>query len=1226
MKKPATKRPAKRPVRPKKVRDRMKTPRTTAKATSSGVRKRTESAYLASIVENSQDAIIGVSLDGIIQSWNSAAERLHGYPSEEIIGKHVSILVPEDRRHEPAMLYERLGRGERVSAFETVRIRKDGSPIDVELSLAAIMDGHRPSMAVVVVRDISKRKRTEEALRMREERYALVEAATNDGVWDWNPVTHELYISPRWKALLGFADDELEAKENTFFSSIHPDDVAIVREALRSHFEEREPYDIDLRLRCKGGGFRWFNSRGQAIRDGKDRVVRMVGAITDITTAKQTEDLLFNAHQRLQAVLNAVPVGVSFSDDATCERITGNPTAMAQFGISPGANFSASTPDASAAGRQLRFFRDDRQLKGSELPLQRAVAENKIIPAVDLEVHLPDGRRLSIEARGAPIRDRDGEVVAGVAVTLDVTDRKRAETALRQSANELRKLARDLSSERSRLAEAQALAKMGSWELDLKTSVLTWSEEAYRIFGMEPKSAKVTREIFRESVHPDDRQSVREAYDRSVAEHSPFEIDHRLLLKDGTLKFVREYCQTLYDKRGKPLRSVGTVHDITESRRAEVALQQSYDVLAKVFRQVPGAIFQFQLFPDGRSCVPFASEQLRELFEIAPEEVRNDATALLNVVHPDDHDGFFASIQESARTLEPWHYEYRVLLPRQGLRWRMGDSRPERLADGSTLWNGFITDTTDRKRVEEALKDSEQQLSAIYAHVPGVVFSLAVERDGGFRFVSVNQAFVQTTGLAEERVVGKLVEEVIPEPSLGLVLGKYREAIETGRTVRWDEVSVYPTGEKHGAVSVTPIVNDKGEVTHLIGAVHDITERKHAEDALAESERRLNEAQSLGGIGDWQFDVRTGKIQWSAALFGLFERDPAKGAPNFEENMAYYFPEDSLRLHECVRCAIETGEGYELDLHLRLPSGRDAWHHAVAKVSRDRLGRVAKLFGTAQDITERKKAEETLRQLNTLLEKRVALRTASLLTSTDSLLRSSNELRKEKDERRRLEEEIIEISEAERRRIGHDLHDDLGQQLAGLSWLSSVLEKNLAAQSSPETGSAARIAALLGGALNLTRSLARGLQPVPVEPGGLMAALTGLATRTSEMFKVECVFECKRPVHIRNPTAATHLYRIAQEAVTNAVRHGHAKQVQIALSSAKGILQISVIGDGDPWKEPDAGHEGLGVRIMRFRAETMGGTLSFQKKRRTGVRVTCKIPRPADLPAEPESSAPTRRG
>ena len=157
--------------------------------------------------------------------------------------------------------------------------------------------------------------------------------------------------------------------------------------------------------------------------------------------------------------------------------------------------------------------------------------------------------------------------------------------------------------------------------------------------------------------------------------------------------------------------------------------------------------------------------------------------------------------------------------------------------DGATTFTVVLRDITRRKQAEEALRESERQLSLVYNNVSDIIFYLAVESDERFRFVSVNPAFMKATGLAEGQVVGKFVQEVIPEPSLTMVLGKYNEAIRDKKTVKWEETSVYPAGTKHGEVSVTPIFDANGRCTNLIGTVHDITERKNAEEQV----RKLND-------------------------------------------------------------------------------------------------------------------------------------------------------------------------------------------------------------------------------------------------------------------------------------------------------------------------------------------------------------------------------------------------
>ncbi len=148
---------------------------------------------------------------------------------------------------------------------------------------------------------------------------------------------------------------------------------------------------------------------------------------------KRAEQQLFEANQRLRALMNALPVGVSFSNDRSCREITGNPAVLAQFDAGPGDNLSASAPDGAARGRQVRYFRDGRPISDAELPLQRAVAENRAIPPMELEVVMPSGRRWYADASGAPVRDAQGEAVGGVAVTVDITGRKEVEEALRRA-------------------------------------------------------------------------------------------------------------------------------------------------------------------------------------------------------------------------------------------------------------------------------------------------------------------------------------------------------------------------------------------------------------------------------------------------------------------------------------------------------------------------------------------------------------------------------------------------------------------------------------------------------------------------------------------------------------------------------------------------------------------------------------------------------------------------
>ena len=259
-----------------------------------------------------------------------------------------------------------------------------------------------------------------------------------------------------------------------------------------------------------------------------------------------------------------------------------------------------------------------------------------------------------------------------------------------------------------------------------------------------------------------------------------------------------------------------------------------------------------------------------------------------------------------------------------------------------------------------------------------------------------------------------------------------------------------------------------------------------------------------------------------------------------------------------------------------------------------------------RDATGRVRTEEFIRKLNSELEARVHERTAALRKANDKL-------HKEIAARHRLEKEILEISEREQQRIGRNLHDDLGQRLVGISYMSHQLAGALQAIGSPEAGQAAKITALLNDALSLTRSLARGLHPVALKSGGLIAALADLADRTAEIYQVACHFVGPADEPPLTDTAATHLYRIAREAVTNAVNHGRAKKIHISLGVATvtGHAELRVADNGCGMPRLSPRRKGMGLRIMNYRADVIGASLVFSTPENGGTLVTCAVPVPS---------------
>jgi PAS domain S-box-containing protein len=213
--------------------------------------------------------------------------------------------------------------------------------------------------------------------------------------------------------------------------------------------------------------------------------------------------------------------------------------------------------------------------------------------------------------------------------------------------------------------------------------------------------------------------------------------------------------------------------------------------------------------------------------------------------------------------------------------------------------------------------------------------------------------------------------------------------------------------------------------------------------------------------------------------------------------------------------------------------------------------------------------------------------------------------------RRNLEKEILEVAAAEQRRIGEDLHDEVGQELTGLSLLADNLVESFPDKSGAEARTMSKVRDGLKRTLRLVRELSQGLIPVEVDPEGLMSALEDLAARTSTLLGITCTFRCKHPVPVEDNAIATHLYRITKEAIANALRHGKAKNIHVTLTRAKQVGNLRIQDDGVGLQKPESekpASGGMGLKIMHHRAELINGKITIRRGPRGGTIVTCSFP------------------
>jgi diguanylate cyclase (GGDEF)-like protein/PAS domain S-box-containing protein len=299
--------------------------------------------------------------------------------------------------------------------------------------------------------------------------------------------------------------------------------------------------------------------------------------------------------------------------------------------------------------------------------------------------------------------------LAGLAASL--LAREQADAHLERELDALR------VSER-RMALAIAGSGTGIWDRNAATGEIHYSSGWKALLGYADHEVGNRIEESYTRVHPADLDYVKATIQAHFEQRTEsYEVEHRLRCKDGSYKWVCSRGKVVErDAAGKPLRMIGTTTDITAMRVMSEQVQQTAALMTDLTNEIPGMAFQYRRLPDGRSYFSYVSAGVRDIYGLTPEQLEASEEALLGIIHPDDLCRYHASFDDSARTLTPWHLEYRVQLPGRDDSWRKGDARPRRLDDGSVIWHGFITDVTESKQIEAELQvfattDSLTQLS-----------------------------------------------------------------------------------------------------------------------------------------------------------------------------------------------------------------------------------------------------------------------------------------------------------------------------------------------------------------------------------------------------------------------------------------------------------------------------------------------------------------------------------
>ena len=412
-------------------------------------------------------------------------------------------------------------------------------------------------------------------------------------------------------------------------------------------------------------------------------------------------------------------------------------------------------------------------------------------------------------------------------------------------------------------------------------------------------------------------------------------------------------------------------------------------------------------------------------------------------------------------------------------------------------------------------------------------------------------------GYTAKEMVGRSFATIVPPEKREEMLQVEEQILRGEQPEHYETIRISKDGRRVAVSALTaPIKDAAGRLTGMSIVARDITRQKQVEDALRQSERNLADFFTESPIG----------LLWVGPLGHVLRVNRTQ--------LELLDREHDRVIGQAVRAFIADEEIAD-DILRRLANG---------ETLRDYRARLRQRNGTLKHV---------LIDANGLWEG------AKMVHSRWFVRDISRRLE--------LEREILAITEQEQRRIGQDLHDDLGQQLAGIEFLTQTLARQLAGTSRPAAARANEIARMVQHTMVRARELARGLSPIGLESDGLMEALRELAARTKRIFRVDCRFKCKKAVLIPDHNVGIHLYRIAQEAVSNAVKHGKASRIDIVLNKTAERIVLAVSDNGIGMPKKPRKNNGMGLRVMQYRAGVIDASLIGQRQPDGGTTFVCTI-------------------
>lgn len=497
---------------------------------------------LASIVDTMSDSLVSINLDGIITSWNKAAERIYGYTAQEAIGQPLSIVML-DKDVEPLIRkIECIRNGEHVDLYDTIRIKKGGRPMNIEVQLSPIKNEAGRVMGVsTLARDVTLLRKMEEERIESERRFHTITDVIPQIIWENDHAGKAIYFNERWYEYSGRTYEESEGVGWPVI--VHPEDI-YAADNWKKSLEAQEPFESEARLRRADGAYCWHLLRNVPLRSDSGKILAWFGSATNIQDQKEAERQLCETSLRLRSILEAATDfaiimldtdGIITEWNSGAERILGY-----------------SRTEAIGKHTDIFFTPEDQYGGISQMEMKEASRTGR---SIDERWHLrKDGSRFFMSGVMTPIRD--GQVAGYVKIARNITDRKLAEEAL-------------YLSEQRRNTLVQS-TQMGEWDWDIINDIINQNDHAFTLLGLKPSENSHPLELFLNLVHPEDVSQVKEQLRLALDGLNVYQSEFRIVRADNKeIKWLSSYGRVVAYVDDRPARMIGVFFDITGRKLIE---------------------------------------------------------------------------------------------------------------------------------------------------------------------------------------------------------------------------------------------------------------------------------------------------------------------------------------------------------------------------------------------------------------------------------------------------------------------------------------------------------------------------------------------------------------------------------------------------------------------------------------------------------------------------------